>query len=194
MAKIIVTMESTVLQEITLVKDRITIGRCPHNDLVIDDIAISAEHAVIVTTRNDVLLEDLNSTNGTQVNGQPVRQHYLQDHDVIELAKYNLRYIADLPNDRTSGVHAVSRQAAIKVLNGANAGKKIRLNKVLTTIGRPGIQVAAVMRCQPGYCITHVEGTDYPLINGQSIGANAYSITHGDVIDLLGTRMEFLLT
>ncbi len=188
MAKIILTMENKVLQEITLAKERITIGRSPHNDLVIDDIAISAEHAVIIATRTDALLEDLNSTNGTQVNGQPVKQHYLQNHDLIELAKYNLRYIADSPDDRVPVEHA-----AIRVLNGANAGKKIRLNKVLTTIGRPGIQVAAVTRRPPGYCITHVEGADYPLINGRSIGANAYSIMHGDVIDLSGTRMEFLL-
>src|ERR1035437_2209961 len=85
------------MREVPLAKERITIGRRPHNDIVIDDLAISAEHAVIVTVCNDSFLEDLNSTNGTQINGQPVKKHFLQDSDVIELAQYRLRYVADDP-------------------------------------------------------------------------------------------------
>lgn len=205
MAKIILTVEDTVLQEIPLAKERISIGRKPHNDIVIDDLAISSEHAAIVTILKDSFLEDLNSTNGTQVNGQPVQKHFLRDTDVIELAQYKLMYVADEEQavedwpetvrvDRngfkkmgTAGV------AVIKVLNGANAGREIALTKALTTIGRPGVQVAVVTRRPQGYCITHVEGKAYPLVNGISIGAGAHALAGEDVIDLSGTSMQFSL-
>ncbi len=94
MAKIILIEEGKVLQEMVLSKERITIGRRPHNDLVIDNLAISGEHAAIMTIVNDSFLEDLGSTNGTLVNGQLVKKHFLQDNDVIELAKYKIKYQA----------------------------------------------------------------------------------------------------
>lgn len=210
MAKIILTDNDSLVREVPLAKERITIGRRPHNDIVIDDLAVSAEHAVIVTVRNDSFLEDLNSTNGTQINGQPVKKHFLQDGDVIELAQYRLRYVADDPRDtraadqpkgteRHAETRSVSsgkstarhRAPAIKILNGARAAKRITLTKALTTIGRPGVQVAVVARRPQGYFLTHVEGDVPPLVNGKSIGADAHLLTCGDVIDLSGIQMEF---
>ena len=211
MAKIILTDNGSLMREVPLAKERITIGRRPHNDIVIDDLAVSAEHAVIVTIRNDSFLEDLNSTNGTQINGPPVKKHFLQDSDVIELAQYRLRYIADdRRQSRDAGhqpkeddQHADTRSASagksaarhrapvIKILNGARAAKKITLTKTLTTIGRPGVQVAVVARRPEGYYLTHVEGDVYPLVNGESIGAGAHLLTYDDVIDLSGIQMEF---
>jgi len=95
MAKLILSMEGLVLKEIPLVRERTTIGRKPHNDIQIDNLAISGEHAVIVTVINDSFLEDLDSTNGTLVNGQPVKKHFLQDGDVVELGKYRLKYLSE---------------------------------------------------------------------------------------------------
>jgi len=86
-------METTMLKEIPLSKERTTIGRKPHNDIQIDNLAISGEHAVVVTILNDSFLEDLNSTNGTLVNGQPIKKHILRNNDVIELGKYKLKYM-----------------------------------------------------------------------------------------------------
>src|SRR3972149_3289993 len=97
MAKLILSMDGLVLKEITLTKERTTIGRKPHNDIQIDNLAVSGEHAVIVTILNDSFLEDLGSTNGTLVNGQPIKKHFLQNADVIELGKYKLKYISDVP-------------------------------------------------------------------------------------------------
>src|SRR5262245_44476405 len=94
-AKLILSMDGLVLKEITLTKERTTIGRKPHNDIQIDNLAVSGEHAVIVTILNDSFLEDLGSTNGTLVNGQPIKKHFLQSNDVIELGKYKLKYIND---------------------------------------------------------------------------------------------------
>ena len=93
MAKLILSMDGLVLKEIALTKERTTIGRKPHNDIQIDNLAVSGEHAVIVTILNDSFLEDLGSTNGTSVNGQTIKKHFLQTNDVIELGKYKLKYV-----------------------------------------------------------------------------------------------------
>src|SRR5690349_23922833 len=74
MAKLILSMDGLVLKEINLAKERTTIGRKPHNDIQIDNLAVSGEHAVIVTILQDSFLEDLGSTNGTVVNGQSVKR------------------------------------------------------------------------------------------------------------------------
>lgn len=95
MAKLILSMDSLVLKEIPLDKQRITIGRKPHNDIQIDNLAISGDHAVVTTLLNDSFLEDLDSTNGTMVNGKVVRRHALQPNDIIEMGKYRLKYIVD---------------------------------------------------------------------------------------------------
>jgi len=94
-AKLILSMDGLVLKEIALTKERTTIGRKPHNDIQIDNLAVSGEHAVIVTILNDSFLEDLGSTNGTLVNGQPIKKHFLQNNDVVELGKYKLKYVSD---------------------------------------------------------------------------------------------------
>src|SRR6266540_295986 len=95
MAKLILSMDGQVLKEIPLSKERITIGRKAHNDVQIDNLAVSGEHAVIVSIMDDAFLEDLGSTNGTMVNGKTVKKHFLQDNDVVELGKYKLKYVAE---------------------------------------------------------------------------------------------------
>ncbi|MEO8039159.1 MAG: FHA domain-containing protein, partial [Betaproteobacteria bacterium] len=93
MAKLILTLDGVMLKEYTLTKERTTIGRKAHNDIPIDNLAVSGEHAAIVTILNDSFLEDLGSTNGTLVNGQPIKKHFLQNSDVIEIGKYKLKYV-----------------------------------------------------------------------------------------------------
>jgi pSer/pThr/pTyr-binding forkhead associated (FHA) protein len=95
MAKLILSMDGLVLKEIPLTKERTTIGRKPHNDIQIDNLAVSGEHAVIVTILNDSFLEDLGSTNGTVVNGNPIKKHFLQNNDVVELGKYKLKFVGE---------------------------------------------------------------------------------------------------
>ncbi len=104
MAKLVLSMDGLVLKEIALMKERTTIGRKPHNDIQIDNLAISGEHAVIVTILNDSFLEDLGSTNGTLVNGQPVKKHFLQPNDVIELGKYKLKYVVETTGAARAGL------------------------------------------------------------------------------------------
>ena len=93
MAKLILSLDDVVLKELPLTKERTTIGRKPHNDIQIDNLAVSGEHAVIETIMNDCILEDLGSTNGTLVNGVLAKRHVLRNNDVIELGKYKLKFV-----------------------------------------------------------------------------------------------------
>jgi predicted component of type VI protein secretion system len=256
MAKMILSMDGLVLKEIPLTKERMTLGRKPHNDIQIDNLAISGEHAAIVTILNDSFLEDLNSTNGTLVNGQPVKKHFLKNGDVVELGKYKLKYIAEqaaqvtdaadfektmvlrpnmirpapapaaadsaaappaaaaspavgsatAPAPKSFGdTHAGGLQAqpaaapapaaalaaAIQILNGANAGRELELTKTLTTLGKPGVQVAVIAKRPHGFFITHVEGAQFPVINGKALDAQAHQLEDHDVIEIAGVKMEF---
>lgn len=236
MAKLILSMDGLVLKEIPLTKERTTIGRKPHNDIQIDNLAISGEHAALVTILNDSFLEDLNSTNGTLVNGQPIKKHFLQNGDVVELGKYKLKFIGDLPAAREGEtdfektmvlrpgsirpqeapaaagesthanfgeVHipppaapaaaAAPLLGVVQILNGANAGKELELVKTLTTLGKPGVQVAVITRRPHGYFITHVEGGQFPVVNGKTLDAQAHPLGDHDVVEIAGVKMEFFL-
>src|SRR5258707_5684022 len=103
MAKLILSMDGLVVKEIAVTKERTTIGRKPHNDIQIDNLAVSGEHAVIVTILQDSFLEDLGSTNGTVVNGQPIKKHFLQNSDIIELGKYKLKYVNETVAGQVQG-------------------------------------------------------------------------------------------
>lgn len=204
MAKIIVAKGDTVLQEMDLSKERVTIGRRSYNDIVIEDLAISGEHAVIVTEMGDSFLEDLNSTNGTQINGQPVRKHFLRAGDVIEVAQYRISYVVQLEECRESSTAFQDLSlstcivedrplAFIRVMNGPNAGSINYLKGPLTTIGRQGSNVAAIVWRAGNYHIAHVEGDSYLFVNGCPIGPSEHLINSGDSINLSGMLMEFSL-
>ena len=216
MPRLILSMDGLVLKEMVLEKERTTIGRKPHNDIQIDNLAISGDHAAIVTILNDAFLEDMNSTNGTYVNGQPVKKHVLQSNDVIELGKYRLKYISDggaplaadqdvsfsqsigTDNGRPAAAAPeapppVSSSAVgmIQILSGTHAGRTLELSKSLTTLGKPGTQVAVITRRPHGYFITHVEGTVFPVVNGRSLDAQAHRLNDNDIIEIAGVKMEF---
>jgi len=291
MAKLILSLDDRVIKNFEISKERMTIGRKPHNDIQIDNLAVSGEHAMIMTILNDSFLEDLGSTNGTMVNGKAVKKHFLQPDDVVEIGKYKLRYINDKagkvsqedfektmvlrapanpapvaaqpaatntqtdirgggPTDTQAGFQtstgsgasaAASRQAAlaakeaakavnsqpnadnvqpnaanapqspgknaaevqtqsgaesggaIQILSGPNAGRELALSKPLTTLGKPGMQVAVIAKRPQGYFITHVEGTNFPVVNGKSLDAQAQKLQDHDIIELAGVKMEFFL-
>src|SRR2546429_5083563 len=125
MAKLILSMDGLVLKEIALTKERTTIGRKPHNDIQIDNLAVSGEHAVIVTILQDSFLEDLGSTNGTVVNGQPIKKHFLQNSDIIELGKYKLKYVNEAVTGQAKAADfektMVLRPGPVRVTNPAPA-------------------------------------------------------------------------
>jgi pSer/pThr/pTyr-binding forkhead associated (FHA) protein len=279
MAKLILSLDGQVIKEHDVSKERMTIGRKPHNDIQIDNLAVSGEHAMIMTILNDSFLEDLGSTNGTLVNGQPVKKHFLQSEDVVEIGKYKLKYVNEQAGNMTQqefektmvlrspagesapakpatttdnrvkakttdtqtdmGTNTVPGEAsaqatpdqqkgagaapapagaapgggkapktpdpqqatgapaqagtdgAIQILSGPNAGRELPLSKALTTVGKPGVQVAVIAKRPQGFFLTHVEGADFPSVNGKSLDTQAHQLQDHDIIDLAGVKMEF---
>ncbi len=304
MARLILSLDSQVLAEYNMSKERYTIGRLPDNDVRIDNPAVSGHHSLIINILNDSFLEDLNSTNGTYVNGKVIKKHALQHGDVITIGHHQLRFadqqISDTEQDEfektmvipagqqdaeqlakaeeaaaaaaavdaaTAGdtdssaarvrkdvkvdmpemesdpqvappaatvaesepvaasapapepaAHVATAAAEppshvatsagidpsnapnalplakLQVLSGAFAGRELELTKALTTLGRPGVQVAAITRRAEGYYVVHVESGeegDYPLVNGQPIGAQARKLTDNDVLQRAGVKMGF---
>jgi pSer/pThr/pTyr-binding forkhead associated (FHA) protein len=288
MARLILSLDNQVLAEYNMTKERYTIGRLPDNDVRIDNPAVSGHHSLIINILNDSFLEDLNSTNGTYVNGKLIKKHALQHGDVITIGHHQLRFsdqqvsepeqdefektmvipagqqnadqlamaekAADAaaaalaadegdegdagsdPYDAGAGVRLDPEEASalddeteapslgetvadetashsgtqagidpslapsalplakLQVLSGAFAGRELELTKALTTLGRPGVQVAAITRRAEGYYIVHVESGpegDFPLVNGQPIGAQARKLADNDVVQLAGVKMGF---
>ena len=276
MARLILSLDNQVLAEYNMTKERYTIGRLPDNDVRIDNPAVSGHHSLIINILNDSFLEDLNSTNGTYVNGKLIKKHALQHGDVITIGHHQLRFsdqqapeteqdefektmvipagqqnaeqlaeaerLADkavaaasadkvgesvkldpeeaaaLEEDKPPAVAAEQKAeppprpsatvtgldpalapnalplAKLQVLSGAFAGRELELTKALTTLGRPGVQVAAITRRSEGYYIVHVESGkegDFPLVNGQPIGPQARKLSDNDVVQLAGVKMGF---
>lgn len=192
MSKVVVIFNGQVQKEVAINKARINVGRRPSNDLVLDHLAVSGRHAAIDTTSEGTFILDLGSTNGTSVNGQPIKKHHLQDGDVIELGKYQLRFVVEKDTYQVSP-DEVLRVGKIKVLNGANAGKEMVLSKQLTSLGSPGILVVSIAREGNRFKISFVEGKIFPKINDESMDSRPRVLEHGDVIELSGTKMEFQL-
>ncbi len=285
MARLFLSLDNQVLAEYNMTKERYTVGRLPDNDVRIDNPAVSGHHSLIINILNDSFLEDLNSTNGTYVNGKLIKKHALQHGDVITIGHHQLRFSDQQTNDseqdefektmvipagqqnadqlakaeqaaeaaaeaarREAGSDAESEAAAavrldpeeaaalndepppkkaeeapppppppsatqtgidpasapsalplakLQVLSGAFAGRELELTKALTTLGRPGVQVAAITRRAEGYYIVHVESGkegDYPLVNGEPIGPQARKLSDNDVVQLAGVKMGFFLS
>jgi len=223
MPKMIVSIDEVVIKEVQITKDKTTLGRRPYNDVVIDNLAVSGEHAVLQMTGSEVFLEDLNSTNGTYVNGKAVKRHPLQNGDAIEIGKYKIKFVGDNVTENFDKTMVVKAQptehpgisapaavpsgagasatnapgqsalhAAIKVLSGAASGREVPLTKVVTTIGKPGVAVAAITRRQHGFVVHHVEGSGNPSLNGSPITKEPVALKNGDLIELAGTQMQFV--
>ena len=259
MARLILSLDGQVMAEYNMNKERYTIGRLPDNDIRIDNPAVSGHHSLIINILNDSFLEDLNSTNGTYVNGKLIKKHALQDGDVVTVGHHQLRFMdaqgssaepdefektmiitpgsavaaaaarkastiapaqpvaVSMPVNQTSpklppgsAPNTLIRQspagvngepaatalpkAKLQVLSGAFAGRELELNKALTTLGRPGVQVAAITRRADGFFIVHVDSgkpNDYPSVNGAGIGEQARKLQDNDVILLAGVKMGF---
>ncbi len=269
MSKVVISVDGNRIGDCALDKERVTIGRHPDNDIVLkDDRAASGHHAVILTIMSDSFLEDLDSTNGTVVNGKQVSKHPLSNGDVIQIGRHSLKYegkVTDYDADfektmilKPSEIIAATQAPAaqqpsppqvpqqpagpqmapppgpqmapppagpqmappagpqmapppaaapappvgppplgkVSVLNGANAGKDLQLTKALTTLGKPGVQVAAITRRPDGYYIVHVgppTAPSRPKVNDQMISSQAQRLASNDTIEIAGTQMRFTL-
>lgn len=215
MPRMIVSIDSVVIKEVELTKERTTLGRRPYNDIVIDNLAVSGEHAVIHMTDDGVEIEDVGSTNGTYVNAKAVTRQELRNGDIIEVDKYKIRFLQEAEGENfektmlvkpgmvspsmvapraaaaATPQAAVPLSAVIRVMSGAAAGREVALLKVVTTIGKPGVAVASITKRHQGHVLAHVEGPDRPLLNGTPMGEAPVPLKHGDRITLAGTEMQF---
>ncbi|WP_027996531.1 FHA domain-containing protein [Simplicispira psychrophila] len=233
MAKMIVSIDGVVIKEAELTQERTTLGRRPYNDIVIDNLAVSGEHAAVRLdpASGTVEVEDLRSTNGTYVNGKAIQRQALRNGDTIEIGKYKVRFLSEeegqsfektmlfksgtalppIPPRPTATVAgtpvsvaapvrpatavpapAAAPMAAIRVLSGVAAGREVLLTKVVTTIGKPGLAVAAITRRHHGFVLAHVEGPEMPMLNGIAIGLDPVPLKNGDHLELAGTAMQFV--
>jgi FHA domain len=210
MGKLVVSLDNVVIKEVQISKDRTTLGRRPYNDIVIDNLAVSGEHAVLLAVGDDVFIEDLNSTNGTYINGKAIKKQLLAHNDTVEIGKYRIKFLTEEVADyektmvlRPGAFGAApvvvppptvqSLPASIKVLNGGAAGREVLLTKVVTTVGKPGTQVASIAKRPTGYVLSHVEGDARPSVNGSALGDDAVvALKNGDVIELAGTQLQFI--
>jgi hypothetical protein len=215
MGKLVVSLDGVVIKEVQITKDKTTLGRRPYNDIVIDNLAVSGEHAVLQMVGADVFIEDLNSTNGTYINGKAIKKQLLTHNDTVEIGKYKIKYLVDegsdyektmimrpgaappafspsQPSPLMGAGGAATQPALIKVLNGAAAGREVALTKVVTTVGKPGVQVASITRRPSGYAFAHVEGSARPSVNGVPLVGDSVPLRNGDVIELAGTQMQFI--
>jgi len=233
MGKLVVSLDGVVIKEVQITKDKTTLGRRPYNDIVIDNLAVSGEHAVLQMVGADVFIEDLNSTNGTYINGKAIKKQLLTHNDTVEIGKYKIKYLVEEHHDYEKtlivrppspapappppayaaqgvmqsghpglglggqtagsvGAPTAAGAALIKVLNGAAAGREVVLTKIVTTVGKPGVQVASITKRPTGYAFAHVEGTNRPSINGAPLVGDSVPLRNGDVIELAGTQMQFI--
>ena len=190
MPKLIVSIDGVVIKEVALTKERTTLGRRPYNDIVIDNLAVSGEHAVLLMNGAEVFIEDLNSTNGTYVNGKSVKKQPLNHEDVVEIGKYRILYLDEARPAAAGSASAIS--ALLRVMSGAGAGREVALVKDVTTLGRPGVTVAAISRSPQGFVLGHVEGTIRPTLNGVPLQVQSMTLSNGDLIELAGTQMQFV--
>jgi FHA domain len=234
MATIQIIFNGEVLQERKLAKETMTIGRKGDNDIQLDNLAVSGHHAKILTVLNDSFIEDMNSTNGTYLNGSLINKKPLTHHDVIKIGKHEIKYINEnaQPGDafgktmiinpdsdgmqETEGSAAIDqsvsrlaaeiassdkgsisqKQAKIRLTSGANTGKELSLTKALTTLGKPGVQVAAITRRPTGYFLIYIDGGDStgrPKVNNKEIGSSAYELKNSDEIEVAGVKMCFFI-
>ena len=210
MPQLIASVEGVEIKHVYLRKDRTTLGRRPYNDIVLNNPLVSGEHCVFeLHGLADVYVQDLSSTNGTYLNGHMIKsRQQLQDNDALAIGNFRIQYLAaseesgfhetaEMKLDAHSAAAASSAlaalQASFKVLSGSSTGLEVPVVKAVTTFGNPAVSVVAVSHRRYGYYVAHLTGPIPPTLNGMAVNGQAVPLAHNDVLELAGTRMQFLL-
>jgi pSer/pThr/pTyr-binding forkhead associated (FHA) protein len=213
MAKLFLSLDGNPVKEFRLTRSRTTIGRRPNNDIQIDNLAVSGLHAVVEVLGQIYFVEDMQSTNGTLLNGEKITRHPLKSGDELTIGKYTIAFWREpavaarqdefektMVMQAPAGVaaHKVAdsaaepaRQAVIRVLTGNNAGREMLLSKNVTSLGKAGLQIVAFSRRGHDFYITHVEGEQLPLVNSREISEKPQHLMEEDLIEVMGIRMAF---
>ncbi len=219
-ARLVVSLGDVLIQVVPVEKASTTIGRRPYNDVVLDDLTVSGEHAVIKLVGTECTLLDLNSRNGLLINSMPIERQLLADGDILDIGAFRLKFVVENASpllepyvDRlapkaltaqTSTIqaqvlkdlranHASTKIAKVTQINGRGKGKETLINKPIVSLGKAGSHVATIALRPGGYFLTHIEGLAVPIINGESVGIGSHPLADGDAIELGGTMYKFHL-
>ncbi len=198
MPKVVVLLDGVPIKELRISKDKTTLGRRLYNDIVLDNMAVSGEHAVLMLTGQQLVVEDLHSTNGTYFNGRAIAApQALKYGDSIDLGKYKIQYLEDqgdsVPTLQPAAPVALAA-AVVRVLSGAATGREVALTKPVTKVGKPGVAIAAITQTAQGYEVHQVDGASPVHLNGKPLGNQSVALETGDLLELAGTQMRFLVT
>ena len=219
MSKLTLMFDGIFIRDYELNEDEITVGRRTSNTITTDnsDLAVSGIHGSIVTILDEHFVEDLDSTNGTYVNGKPIRKHSLKDGDVIAFGRHTLKYVINnselLSSEEEGEVQDESYDPTVleaqinqtdmqhgasspflKILSGSNSGKELKILKRITTIGKPGEQVGAIAQRDSDYYFLHVETSgdfNAPLLNNAALEEDSPALKAQDILEIAGIKLEF---
>lgn len=197
--KIIVTKDDKPIDQVTFSGEEATIGRKSDCDISIKDPAVSGTHARLQKIGDSYMIADAGSTNGIFIKGRRIKQQVLKNEDVVTIGEHRLKFL--IMSSKTSSRAEPTKhrldgpRGLLRVLSGPKAGNRILLEEGMTTIGKPGIQVAAVSRRPQGHFIIHVDGGKdrerVPLVNGEPIGFKSRKLEKSDKIQVAGIEFEY---
>lgn len=200
----VILIKDKPIGQFVINSDLTSIGRKSECDISIKDPAVSGSHAQIQKLGKNYVIEDLGSTNGVVFKGRKVKQQILKHNDVVAIGEHQLKFLITgesvaeaRPKTLIQKKAPSSVNGQLVVLSGTEAGKKIPLEEGLTTIGVPGIQVAAVSKRPQGHFIIHVDGGKdkdrVPLVNGEPTGFKSHKLEHQDKIHVADMELEYRL-
>jgi len=203
MARLIITHQGTVIKEYDLSKEKVTVGRKPSNDIILDDPTVSGVHAAFLHMQH-TYIEDLKSTNGVKLNGKAVNKRQLNHGDLVLIGQHEFKFIDDAVQDFESTVVIAppvqanrekkkQLKASVVIVNGAKQGEAIALNKPYTKLGSAS-QVAVIARRGESYYLMPMTGGaqgESPKLNNKQVGAESMLLSDGDIIEVAATQLKF---
>lgn len=219
MSKLVIKLNDEIVDHVTIEPGTMKIGRKAACTIVLDDLAVSGEHAHIFTVGDDSFVQDLSSTNGTYVNRARVGKHHLRHGDIIGIGRYTLLYLhsatvrpaesiaADQARTVIIGPESVEAAlaapaaavppAVLHILDSKTNRRPIELTKTVTNLGKTGKPAAVIVRGAEGYRLRPGlrpgDNTEKPKVNGRPVPATGVKLRNGDIIDVAGTRLQFYL-
>ncbi|MHB8253344.1 MAG: FHA domain-containing protein [Acidiferrobacter sp.] len=191
MPSIIVKLDQAVIKHMQLPQGDLSIGRRRTHALVLEDAAVSADHASIFTVGQDSFLKDLDSTNGTFINNRRTHKHHLKSGDEILIGKYTLIYGEKDCEPPATERQNTSGDAALFVLSGFNNGKRIELTAAVTHLGKSGQSAAFLTRNGERFTLMTTPEATRVLRNGKPVASGGSVLESGDIIEVGETRLQF---
>lgn len=213
MSKLTLAFKDKVLKVYYVESGEMLIGSDPGCQIHIDSLALQPQHASITTSHHKSVLRDLSAgEGGTFVNEKKVdKEHPLKHDDKIRVGKHTLLFTTE-PVDELSDEYelpepvdpadsgelklsskSTPKHAWLQILNGANVGKTISLNRNMTNLGKAGVQMAVITKRGDGYFLSHLEGDRSPTVDNASIGDKSWKLEDGNIIQIGNVKMQFTL-